>query len=94
MITTYKKTLSEMDIKNQKYKSNNNILKSEVVSKINQINNYEDKMKEINSLKDEIASIQVENTGLNNKIMELEGENGNLKQKESSYKEENKVKIE
>ncbi len=35
MITTYKKTLSEMDIKNQKYKSNNNILKSEVLSKIN-----------------------------------------------------------
>ncbi len=51
-------------------------------------------MKEINNLKEEIASIQVENTGLNNKLIELEGENGNLKQKESSYKEENKVRIE
>ena len=30
MINTYKKTLSDFDAKNQKYKSNNNMLKEEV----------------------------------------------------------------
>ena len=58
---------------------------------INEINTYEDKMKDINSLKDEIASLQIENTTLKNKVGEIEGENGILKQKESTYKEENKV---
>ena len=91
MINTYKKTLSDFDIKNQKYKSNNNILKEEVKFYFNQINLIEVKLKEIIKFKEEISSLQLEVSALRNKTSELEAENVGLKQSELVFKEENKV---